>query len=271
MPIGVIKIYNPTTGAYEEFPAYMGPTGPTGPANGPTGPTGPTGSAGKDGADGHTPVISASKTNGVTVIRADGEAIAAISDGAKGDKGDTGSTGSTGPTGPTGAKGDKGDTGAKGETGATGAKGDKGDTGAKGETGSTGPTGPTGPAGLNQISAATTTTFANGKLLKAQGGKLTEAVAGTDYIAPPTKITGTGVITATLADNTEYSYAAVTSITLTAGEGESHGFVRFGASTPAVTLSGFSKTDGDIASAAASTVWEFSAIDGYAIFKNWSA
>mgnify|MGYP004459737377 CR=1 FL=1 len=69
----------------------------------PRGDKGAKGDTGAPGTDGHTPVISASKTNGVTVIRADGEVIAAISDGAKGDKGDTGSPG---------AKGDKGDTGA---------------------------------------------------------------------------------------------------------------------------------------------------------------
>lgn len=68
----------------------------------PRGDKGAKGDTGAPGTDGHTPVISASKTNGVTVIRADGEVIAAISDGAKGDKGDTGSPG---------AKGDKGDTG----------------------------------------------------------------------------------------------------------------------------------------------------------------
>ena len=68
----------------------------------PRGDKGDKGDTGAPGTDGHTPVISASKTNGVTVIRADGEVIAAISDGAKGDKGDTGSPG---------AKGDKGDTG----------------------------------------------------------------------------------------------------------------------------------------------------------------
>ena len=280
MPIGVIKIYNPTTGKYEEFPAYMGPTGPTGPANGPAGPTGATGSPGKDGktpyvgsngnwfvgdddtgkpsrgekgadgnpgkngtdgkdgapgkdgTDGHTPVITATKANGVTTLKADGTEIATINDGAKGEQGDPGKDGSAG---------------------------------------SMGPTGPTGPAGLNQIGATTTTTFANGKLLKAQGGKIVEAVAGTDYIVPPTKVTGTGTVTATLGNGKEYSYAAVTSITLTAGEGESHGFIRFGASTPTVTLSGFSAADGDITSAAASTVWEFSAVDGYIIFKNWSA
>lgn len=58
----------------------------------PRGDKGDKGDTGAPGTDGHTPVISASKTNGVTVIRADGEVIAAISDGAKGDKGDTGVT-----------------------------------------------------------------------------------------------------------------------------------------------------------------------------------
>lgn len=86
------------------------------------GAPGKDGAQGKDGADGHTPVITATKTNGVTTVKADGTEIATISDGA---------------TGATGAKGDKGDTGAKGEKGDTGSAGAKGDKGDKGDTGAT--------------------------------------------------------------------------------------------------------------------------------------
>lgn len=105
--------------------------------------------------------------------------------------------------------------------------------------------------------------------MKAQNGYVAEAVAGTDYIAPPSKITGTGAVTVTLADNTEYSYSAVTALSVTAGSGESHGFIRFGASTPTVSLTGFDGISGNLASAAASSIWEFSAIDGYLIAKQW--
>ena len=81
------------------FVIPKGDKGDTG-ATGAKGADGKDGAAGKDGADGHTPVITASKANGVTTVKADGEAIATINDGAKG------------ADGSPGAKGDKGDTGA---------------------------------------------------------------------------------------------------------------------------------------------------------------
>ena len=48
------------------------------------------------------------------------------------------------------------------------------------------------------------------------------------------------------------------------------GIITFGSSKPTVSLHGFTKVDGDIANAAASTVWEFSCYNKYIIFKNWS-
>jgi hypothetical protein len=51
---------------------------------GPQGIQGPAGQNGSDGADGHTPVITASKSNGVTTISVDGTAIATINDGQDG-------------------------------------------------------------------------------------------------------------------------------------------------------------------------------------------
>lgn len=80
----------------------------------------------------------------------------------------------------------------------------------------------------------------------------------------------TGSIVKTLADHYDYTFTAVSSLTLTAGTGSCHGFITFGSSTPTVTLTGFTKVDGDIANAAASTVWEFSCYNKYAVFKNWS-
>lgn len=121
-----------------------------------------TGLKGADGSDGHTPVITATKTNGVTVIKADNVEIARIIDGAKGDaftysdftaeqlsalkgeKGDTGPQGLKGDTGDTGPQGLKGDTGPqgeqgpKGDTGPQGPQGEKGDKGDKGDTGAAG-------------------------------------------------------------------------------------------------------------------------------------
>ena len=79
-----------------------------------------------------------------------------------------------------------------------------------------------------------------------------------------------GAITKTLSDYYDYTFNNVSSLNLTAGTGSCHGFITFGSSKPTVSLSGFTKVDGDIANAAASTVWEFSCYNKYAVFKNWS-
>lgn len=79
-----------------------------------------------------------------------------------------------------------------------------------------------------------------------------------------------GAITKTLETNTDYDFTSVSSLNLTAGDGSCHGFITFGSSKPTVSLHGFTKVDGDIANAAASTVWEFSCYNKYAVFKNWS-
>lgn len=79
-----------------------------------------------------------------------------------------------------------------------------------------------------------------------------------------------GAITKTLTDNSNYTFNNVSSLNLTAGTGSCHGFITFGSAKPTVSLSGFTKVDGDVANAAASTVWEFSCYNKYAVFKNWS-
>ena len=79
-----------------------------------------------------------------------------------------------------------------------------------------------------------------------------------------------GAISKTLTDNHNYTFNNVSSLNLTAGTGSCHGFITFGSSKPTVSLSGFTKVDGDIANAAASTVWEFSCYNKYVVFKNWS-
>ena len=79
-----------------------------------------------------------------------------------------------------------------------------------------------------------------------------------------------GAISKTLSNNHNYTFNNVSSLNLTAGTGSCHGFITFGSSKPTVSLSGFTKVDGDIANAAASTVWEFSCYNKYIIFKNWS-
>lgn len=79
-----------------------------------------------------------------------------------------------------------------------------------------------------------------------------------------------GAISKTLSDNHNYTFNNVSSLNLTAGTGSCHGFITFSSSKPTVSLHGFTKVDGDIANAAASTVWEFSCYNKYIIFKNWS-
>ena len=87
----------------------------------------------------------------------------------------------------------------------------------------------------------------------------------------PTAVSGSGAITVTITDNSEYSYSAVTSLAMTSASVTCHGWITFSSSAPTVTLTGFSAVEGDdITSASASTVWEFSCVNGYAIFKNWS-
>ena len=84
------------------------------------------------------------------------------------------------------------------------------------------------------------------------------------------EVSASGAITKTLSDRIDYTFNNVSSLNLTAGTGSCHGFITFGSSKPTVSLSGFTKVDGDIANAAASTVWEFSCYNKYIIFKNWS-
>ena len=91
-----------------------------------------------------------------------------------------------------------------------------------------------------------------------------------NFELPAEKLTASGTTNITLQDNYDYTFNNVSTLNLTAGTGSCHGFITFGSSTPAVSLHGFTKVDGDIANAAASTVWEFSCYNKYIIFKNWS-
>ena len=91
-----------------------------------------------------------------------------------------------------------------------------------------------------------------------------------NFELPAEKLTASGTTNITLQDNYDYTFNNVSTLNLTAGTGSCHGFITFGSSTPTVSLHGFTKVDGDIANAAASTVWEFSCYNKYIIFKNWS-
>lgn len=112
------------------------------------------------------------------------------------------------------------------------------------------------------VAATDTINQAIGKLEKLLDGKATS----------PTAVTGTGSITVTVEANKEYSYTAVTSLTMTGAAVNCHGFVTFDSSTPTISVSSFTDSSGDdIADAAASEVWEFSVFNGYVVWKNWSA
>ena len=88
-------------------------------ATGPQGADGKDGTNGTDGADGHTPVITASKSGKVTTIKADGEAIATVNDGADGTNGTDGAPGKDGADGAPGKDGSPGKDGAPGADGTT--------------------------------------------------------------------------------------------------------------------------------------------------------
>lgn len=101
------------------------------------------------------------------------------------------------------------------------------------------------------------------------GGTAAAARSSLGVVAKPSTVTKTGAITVTLADNTEYTFTNVTSLTITASKVDCHGFVTFANSTPTISISGHTLSMGDIASAAAGEVWEFDCKDGYILWVKW--
>lgn len=100
----------------------------------------------------------------------------------------------------------------------------------------------------------------------------TETKAASGLMLKPKTANLTGAVTTALADETEYKMTAVTALNLTVSTVSCHGFVTFAASAPTVSITGFAKTAGDdITAAKASEVWEFDCLNGYIIWKNWSA
>ena len=75
-------------------------------------------------------------------------------------------------------------------------------------------------------------------------------------------------------NNTIYFYTNVTDLTMEAGEGECHGFITFGGSSPVITMSNsFASSGDDINNAGPGETWEFSVYShngkSYIIWKNW--
>lgn len=88
------------------------------------------------------------------------------------------------------------------------------------------------------------------------------------------EVTGTGSVSVTLADNKEYNYTAVTSLTMTGTAVDAHGFITFG-SNPTISVSGFDASSGDdITGAGSGEVWEFSCMEhnskSYIVWKKWA-
>lgn len=78
MVAGDLYIWNGT--AWEDVGQIQGPQGPQG-------PQGQTGATGATGAAGHSPVVTATKSDGTTTIKVDGTTIATILDGTNGSNG----------------------------------------------------------------------------------------------------------------------------------------------------------------------------------------
>ena len=106
----------------------------------------------------------------------------------------------------------------------------------------------------------------------ASGVLTTENKAASGLMLKPKTVVLSGDVNVALADETEYTFTAVTALNLTVNAVSCHGFVTFGTGVPAVSITGFTKTAGDDPTAAgAGEVWEFDCLGGYIIWKNWSA
>ena len=225
-----------------ELKGDRGETGPAGPAgpqgadgqDGEPGADGKPGENGKDGAPGKdgaaagfgTPTAEVDDSTGTPTV----EVTASGEDTEKvfhfkftGLKGETGPAGAVGPAGPAGAAGEAGKDGfsptvatasveggtkvtitdASGTKEFTVTNGKDGKDGAAGKDGSPGATGPQGPEGPNKVSTTTATDISG--LLKGEGGKVAQAVAGSDYVDPSGLNTRLGRSDNLAAANTSYS------------------------------------------------------------------
>ena len=168
-----------------------------------------------------------------------------------------------------------------GPTGADGIQGPQGPQGSQGNPGKDGLT--TSVNGVQQVNGNVTLTASDvgadpsGTATSAVSSHNGDSSAHSSLFAKKVSKRNTfaesGNVNITLADNTEYTFNAVTSLTFKGTINDNvHGFVTFGSSAPSISITGFNKSGGDdIASAKASEIWEFSCERGYIIWKNWSA
>lgn len=130
--------------------------------------------------------------------------------------------------------------------------------------------------------AATHATGGSDEITPASIGALDQATADELYSTQsyvdnavaalqPTYISKAGDVSVTIADNTEYTFTSVTSLTINGNSKSSHGIIYFGSSISTPSVSGFLGNSGDdISTAAAGETWEFDTYEGLAIWKNWS-
>lgn len=137
-----------------------------------------------------------------------------------------------------------------------------------------------GVAGVEELAAGADAKAAEAATQAAAAEtKADEALAGLSTAGKPTRVTASGVVSVTVADNTEYWFTDVTSLTL---EGlvtgrvnhiSFHGFVFF-SDEAAPTVSGTGVTTGyvmgdDIREAAAGETWEFTFHSGFLVWVRW--
>lgn len=83
------------------------------------------------------------------------------------------------------------------------------------------------------------------------------------------KVNKSGVIDEVLLDGYEYSFESVVSLKLTAGEGHSHGFIKFSTAPTALDIDVDASLGDSPAKAAAGEKWEFDICDRCAFFTCW--
>lgn len=100
----------------------------------------------------------------------------------------------------------------------------------------------------------------------------TESKAASGFAFKPQQEIYSGDADIELEDNIEYVITNAGEVNIYGGPVSCHGFITFGSAAPAVVTENFSASAGDdITAAAANEVWEFDCLDGYVIWKNWSA
>lgn len=88
-------------------------------------------------------------------------------------------------------------------------------------------------------------------------------------VAAEERISRSGAVNLTLAENKKYSFTNVSSLTMNVSTVKARGFITFASSFSAPKITAKAKAGDDITEAAAKETWEFDTEDGFVIFKNW--